>query len=258
MQSHVSAWQTVGISCKYAIMAGHSKFKNIMHRKGAQDKKRAKIFSRHSKAITVAVKEGGGDDISMNPRLRLAIQAAKGDNMPKDNIKRAIEAGLPGAGGADYQEVRYEGYGPGGVAVIVEALTDNRNRAAAEIRSCFTKSGGSLGETGTVSFQFEKVGEILYTAEKASAETMFEAALEAGARDVLSSEEGHEVITEMTDYGEVVAVLTDKFGDPDSSGLVWRPNLPAEVDEETAESIERLVEKLEELDDVQDVFTNMA
>ena len=184
-------------------MAGHSKFKNIMHRKGRQDAIRSKMFSRLSKEITVAVKMGGGvTDPDMNPRLRLAIQNAKGQSMPKDNIQRAINKGS-GADSENYEEIRYEGYGPGGVAIVVEALTDNKNRSASNIRACFTKNGGQMAETGSVSFMFDRVGEIVYKPEAGDEDTVMEAAIEAGADDVASDEDGHTIICSFDAFGEV-------------------------------------------------------
>jgi YebC/PmpR family DNA-binding regulatory protein len=236
-------------------MAGHSKFKNIMHRKGAQDKKRAKIFTKVQREITVAAKLGGGDPAA-NPRLRSAITAARVVNMPNDRIKRAIDSAT-GAGAADnYSEVRYEGYGPGGVAVIVEVLTDNRNRTAAEMRSAFDKNGGNLGETNSVSFMFERIGQIIYPLAKASAEKMFEAAVEAGAQDCISTEENHEIVTSIDDFSGVRDLLEKKFGEAERSGLVWKPSVMAPVNQEQAESIMELIEALEDNDDVQNVYTN--
>ena len=194
-------------------MAGHSKFKNIMHRKGRQDAARSKLFSRLSKEITVAVKMGGGTtDPDMNPRLRLAIQNAKGQSMPKDNIQRAINKGA-GGDGEDYKEMRYEGYGPGGVAVIVEALTGNLNRSASNVRAAFSKNGGSLGETGSVSFMFDRVGEIVYKPEAGDADTVMEAAIEAGAEDVESDEDGHTITCAFEDLGSVSKALEEALGD---------------------------------------------
>ncbi|MEL7453040.1 MAG: YebC/PmpR family DNA-binding transcriptional regulator, partial [Pseudomonadota bacterium] len=192
-------------------MAGHSKWANIQHRKGAQDKKRSALFSRLSKEITIASKMGGPDPDG-NPRLRLAVQNAKGQSMPKDNIQRAIDKGQ-GGGGEDYEEVRYEGFGPGGVGVIVEASTDNRNRAASEIRTAFSKNGGNLGETGSVSFGFDQVGEIVFALETGDADTMMEAAIEAGAEDVESDESGHYIYTAREDLQTVSDALQAHFGE---------------------------------------------
>ncbi len=236
-------------------MAGHSKFKNIMHRKGAQDAKRAKIFTKLGREIIVAAKQGGGDATS-NARLRLAIQKARQSDMPNDRIKRAIEQGT-GAGDADnYEEARYEGYGPGGVAVIVEALTDNRTRTVAIVREIFSKSGGNMGETNSVSFMFDKVGEIVYPAAKGTADGMFEAGVEAGAQNVESDEEAHTITTEVSDLGTVRDALEKKFGEAERSGFVWKANVAAEVSEDQAESVLKMIDRLEDEDDIQSVFTN--
>ena len=235
-------------------MAGHSQFKNIMHKKGKQDALRSKIFSKLAREITVAAKMGMPDP-NMNPRLRLAIQAARAENMPKDNIERAIKKAA-GGDSENYDEVRYEGYAPGGVAVIVEALTDNRNRTAGEVRSYFTKAGGSLAETGAVSFMFDHVGEIEFEAKAASEDAMMEAAIEAGADDVQSSAEGHVITTSMEAFAEVAKSLEAKFGEPRKSKLVWRPQNTISVDDETGEKILKLVGNLEDNDDVQNVFAN--
>jgi YebC/PmpR family DNA-binding regulatory protein len=236
-------------------MAGHSQFKNIMYRKGAQDAKRAKMFTKLAKEIVVAAKSGLPEP-EMNPRLRAAIIAARAANMPKDNIARAIKRGTGADSGESYDEIRYEGYGPGGIAVIVEALTDNRNRTAAEVRSSFSKSGGNLGETGSVSFMFDHVGAITYPAAAASAEAMFEAALEAGADDVESTDDGHEIICSSDSLNEVRETLEGKFGDPESAKLVWRPQNTVPIDDEKAASLFRLIETLEDNDDVQNVYAN--
>lgn len=236
-------------------MAGHSKFKNIQHRKGAQDKKRAKIFSKLGREITVAAKLGGGDP-DMNPRLRLAITTARGQSMPKDGIERAIQKGVGGTDGEDYVEMRYEGYGPGGVAVIVDTLTDNKNRTAGEVRSAFSKYAGNLGETGCVSFMFERVGEIVYPADKADAEKMFEMAVEAGATDCESDEESHVITTAPDDFAVVAEALEKAIGEPESSGLAWRPNTMAEITEDQAQTLLKLIDVLEDNDDVQTVTTN--
>ena len=241
-------------------MAGHSKFKNIMYRKGAQDKRRASQFSKFGREITVAAKAGGPDP-NMNARLRTAILAARAGNMPKDNIDRAIKKGAGSGEGDDYEEVRYEGYGPGGVAIIVETLTDNRNRTASEVRAAFSKHGGNLGETGSVSFMFDLLGEIQYPAEKddkpLAADAVFEAALEAGAQDVESSEEGHAIYCEPGDLHVVSAQLEKILGDPLSAKLVWKPqnNVPVE-EEDAAGTLLRLLDALEESDDVQTVSAN--
>ena len=235
-------------------MAGHSQFKNIMHKKGKQDAIRSKIFSKLAREITVAAKMGMPDP-NMNPRLRLAVQAARAENMPKDNIERAIKK-ASGGDSENYDEVRYEGYAPGGVAVIVEALTDNRNRTAGEVRSYFTKAGGSLAETGAVSFMFDKVGEIEFDAKVASEDAMMEAAIDAGADDVTTGADGHTITTSMEAFAEVAKALEAKFGEPRKSKLVWRPQNTISVDDETGEKILKLVGSLEDNDDVQNVFAN--
>ena len=235
-------------------MAGHSQFKNIMHRKGRQDAVRSKLFSKLAREITVSAKMGLPDP-NMNARLRAAILAARAENMPKDNIERAIKKAA-GADGENYDEIRYEGYGPGGVAVIVEALTDNRNRTASEVRSFFTKSGGNLAETGAVSFMFDRVGVVEFDADKASADAMLEAAIDAGADDVVSSENGHEVYTAPDSLGEVSKALEAKFGEPRKSALVWKPQNTLSVDDEAGEKLLRMIETLEESDDVQNVYAN--
>lgn len=227
-----------------------------MHRKGRQDAIRSKMFSRLSKEITVAVKMGAGvTDPDMNPRLRLAIQNAKGQSMPKDNIQRAINKGS-GGDGEDYEEIRYEGYGPGGVAVIVEALTDNRNRSASNIRACFTKNGGQLGETGSVSFMFDKMGEITYKLEAGDEDTVMEAAIEAGADDVQSDEDGHVIHCEFDSFGEVAKNLEASLGEAESVKSIWKPQNNTPVDEEKAATLLKLMDALEEDDDVQNVYSN--
>ena len=235
-------------------MAGHSKFKNIQHRKGAQDKKRAKIFSRLATEITVAAKMGMPDPDS-NPRLRTAILAARAQNMPKDNIERAIKKSAD-ADGENYDEVRYEGFGPGGIGVIVETLTDNRNRTASDVRSTFSKSGGNMGETGSVSFMFDRVGSIEYGPDAADAETVFEAAIEAGAEDVVSGEDGHEIICSMEDLHGVVDVLAGVLGEPQAASIVWKPQNDVPVDAEAAEKVLKFMDALDDLDDVQNVYAN--
>ncbi|MGQ3672354.1 YebC/PmpR family DNA-binding transcriptional regulator [Xanthobacter sp. TB0136] len=235
-------------------MAGHSQFKNIMHRKGRQDAMRSKLFSKLAREITVSAKLGMPDP-NMNPRLRAAILAARAENMPKDNIERAIKKAA-GGDADNYEEIRYEGYGPGGVAVIVEALTDNRNRTASEVRSYFTKSGGNLAETGAVSFMFDRVGAIEFDASRADADAMMEAAIEAGAEDVSSDEDGHEVICAGDDLAEVQRALEALFGEPRKAGLIWRPQNTVAVDDETAEKLLRLVDNLQDNDDVQNVTGN--
>lgn len=236
-------------------MAGHSKWANIQHRKGKQDAKRAKVFSKLGREITVAARLGGGDP-DMNPRLRLAISTARGQSMPKDGIERAIQKGVGGTEGDNYEEIRYEGYGAAGVAIIVEALTDNKNRTAGDIRAAFTKNGGNLGETGCVNFMFDRCAEIIYPAAKADADTMFEAALEAGAENVESDDEYHEILCATEDFAAVREALEKQFGEPERSGLIWKPNVTTDVGEEQAASILRLIDVLEDNDDVQKVTAN--
>jgi YebC/PmpR family DNA-binding regulatory protein len=237
-------------------MAGHSQFKNIMHRKGAQDAKRAKIFTKLIRELTVSARAGIPDPAA-NPRLRAAIQAARGANMSKDTLDRAIKRGAGGEDGTNYEEVRYEGYGPGSVAIIVEALTDNRNRTASEVRTAFSKNGGALGETNSVSFMFDRIGAIRYPASAASAESMFEAALEAGADNVDSSEDGHEITTNLEDLGAVREALEAKFGTPEYARLDWRPQTMVPVtSEDTAKTLLKLLDALEDDDDVQRVHAN--
>ena len=235
-------------------MAGHSQFKNIMHRKGRQDAVRSKLFGKLAREITVAAKLGLPDP-DMNPRLRAAIIAARAENMPKDNIERAIKK-AQGGDGENYDEVRYEGYGPGGVAVIVEALTDNRNRTASDVRSVFSKNGGNLAETGAVSFMFDHVGLVEFAPEVADAETMFEAALDAGADDVVSSEGGHEIYVTQDRLGEIAKALETKFGEPRKAALVWKPQNTVAVNDEQGEKLFKLIETLNEHDDVQNVYAN--
>ena len=235
-------------------MAGHSQFNNIMHKKGKQDAIRSKLFSKFAREITVAAKMGMPDP-AMNPRLRLAILAARAENMPKDNIERAIKK-ASGGDSENYDEVRYEGYAPGGVAVIIEALTDNRNRTAGEVRSYFAKAGGALAETGAVSFMFDHVGSIEYPASTGSEDAVMEAAIEAGAEDVVTGEEGYEIITSMDSYAEVTKALEAKFGEPKKSKLVWKPQNTIAVDDEAGEKILKLIGALEDNDDVQNVYAN--
>jgi YebC/PmpR family DNA-binding regulatory protein len=235
-------------------MAGHSQFKNIMHKKGKQDAIRSKLFSKLAREITVAAKSGLPDP-NMNARLRAAVLAAKAENMPKDNIDRAIKK-ASGADSENYDEVRYEGYAPGGVAVIIEALTDNRNRTAGEVRSYFTKAGGSLAETGAVSFMFDRVGMIEFNKKVASEDTMMEAAIEAGADDVSSTDETHEIITSVESLRDVAKALEEKFGDTRKAALVWRPQNSIKVDDEAGEKILKLINALEDNDDVQNVYAN--
>ncbi|MFL5123526.1 MAG: YebC/PmpR family DNA-binding transcriptional regulator [Microvirga sp.] len=235
-------------------MAGHSQFKNIMHKKGRVDAQRSKMFGKLAREVTVAAKLGLPDP-DMNPRLRAAILAARAENMPKDNIERAIKK-AQGGDAESYDEIRYEGYGPGGAALIVEAMTDNRNRTASDIRSVFTKSGGNLAETGAVAFMFDRVGVVAFDAKAADADTMLEAAIEAGANDVISSPDGHEVYCDQGALGEVTKALEARFGERRKSALVWRAQNTIDVDDEAAEKLIRLVESLEDHDDVQNVFVN--
>ena len=235
-------------------MAGHSQFKNIMHRKGKSDAIRANAFAKLGREITVSAKMGLPDP-AMNARLRAAVIAARAQNMPKDNIERAIKKAI-GADAENYDEVRYEGYAPGGVAVIVEALTDNRNRTAGEVRSYFTKAGGALAETGAVAFMFDRVGLIEFPAKVASEDAMIEAALDAGADDASTSEDGHEVITAMEALRDIAKALEAKFGEPRKATLVWRPQNTVAVDDEAGEKIIKLVNALEDNDDVQNVYAN--
>jgi YebC/PmpR family DNA-binding regulatory protein len=236
-------------------MAGHSQFKNIMYRKGAQDKKRAKVFTKIIRELTTAARTGLPDP-SANPRLRAAVLAARQANMPKDTVDRAVKRGAGGGADEAYEEVRYEGYGPGGTAVIVEALTDNRNRTASEVRAAFTKAGGALGETNSVSFMFDRVGEVAYSAATASADDMFEAAIEAGANDIESDSEQHVVICAPEDFNAVRDALEKRFGPASSARLNWRPKTTAPLDEEMATSLFKLLETLEDSDDVQNVYAN--
>ena len=235
-------------------MAGHSQFKNIMHRKGRQDAMRSKLFSKLAREITVAAKTGMPDP-AMNPRLRLAIQNAKAESMPKDNIQRAINK-ASGGEGDNYEGVRYEGYGPGGVAVIVEALTDNRNRAASNVRAAFTKAGGSLGETGSVSFMWDRVGEIVYGAAVGDADKVMEAAIEAGADDVQSDEDGHVILCAFESIGEVTTALEAALAEAESVKTIWKPQTNTPLDEDRARSILKLIATLEDDDDVQNVYAN--
>lgn len=235
-------------------MAGHSQFKNIMHRKGKQDGIRSKMFSKLAREITVAAKMGLPDP-TMNAALRLAVQNAKAQSMPKDNIDRAIKK-ASGADAESYDAIRYEGYGPGGIAVIVETLTDNRNRTASTVRSTFTKAGGALGETGSVSFSFDHVGEITYKASVGDADKVMEAAIEAGAEDVTSDEDGHTIYCAFEDMNEVSKALEDVLGAAESVKAIWKPQNTIEVDEEKAQSLMKLIGTLEDDDDVQNVYSN--
>ena len=238
-------------------MAGHSQFKNIMFRKGAQDARRAKVFTKLIRELTTAARTGLPDPAA-NPRLRAAMIAARAANMPKDTIERAIRRGAGGGDDAAYVEMRYEGYGPGGVAIIVEALTDNRNRTASDIRTTFSKHGGTLGETNSVSFMFERVGRILYAAEAASPEAMFEAALDCGAEDVTSDSTGHEITCRPDAFSQARDALEARFGAPREARLTWKPVTTIAVDQETAATLLKFLDALEDNDDVQTVAANFA
>jgi YebC/PmpR family DNA-binding regulatory protein len=235
-------------------MAGHSQFKNIMHKKGRADKARSALFGKLAREITVAAKLGMPDP-AFNPRLRAAVLAARAENMPKDNIERAIKKSQ-GSESENYDQIRYEGYGPGGVAVIVEALTDNHNRTAGEVRATFTKNGGNLATTGAVSFMFDHVGVVEYDAKVASADAMLDAAIEAGAEDVTSNADGHQVFTTAETLNEVAKALEGKFGEPRKATLLWKPQNTVAVDDETGEKLLKLIESLDESDDVQNVYAN--
>lgn len=237
-------------------MSGHSQFKNIMYRKGAQDAKKAKVFAKLARDITIAAKSGLPEP-DKNPRLRLAIQAARAESMPKDNIERAIAKATQTAGGADYVSARYEGFGPGKVAIIVEAMTDNKNRTAGNVRTIFGKRGGVMGENGSVAFNFERIGFIQYPLSAGDADKVFEAALEAGANDVVSDEEHHEIETLPDDLGAVTEALEKVFGTPSASRLDWKPMVKADVtDVETAQKLLDFIDALEDDDDVQKVYHN--
>ncbi len=235
-------------------MAGHSKWANIQHRKGRQDAVRSKLFSKLSKEITVAAKMGDPDP-DKNPRLRMAVKEAKSVSVPKDVIDRAIKKSQAGEGD-DFEEIRYEGYGPNGVAVIVEAMTDNRNRTASTVRSTFTKNGGNLGETGSVGFMFDRVGEVTYSAEVGDADTVMMAAIEAGAEDVESSEDGHTIYCADTDLNDVSNALEAELGESASTKLIWRPNMTTEMDLEGMQKLMKLIDALEDDDDVQRITSN--
>ncbi|HMQ41369.1 MAG TPA: YebC/PmpR family DNA-binding transcriptional regulator [Paracoccus sp. (in: a-proteobacteria)] len=236
-------------------MAGHSKWANIQHRKGRQDAIRSKLFSKLAKEITVAAKMGDPDP-DKNPRLRLAVKEAKSSSVPKDVIDRAIKKAV-GGDAENYDEIRYEGYGPNGIAVIVEAMTDNRNRTASNVRSYFTKSGGDMGQTGSVSFMFDRVGEIKYPADAGDADTVMMAAIEAGADDVESDEEGHWIYCADTDLNDVTTALEAALGESETAKLIWKPQAPTEIaDLDTAQKLMRLIETLEDDDDVQNVTGN--
>ena len=235
-------------------MAGHSQFKNIMHRKGRQDKARSKLFGKLAREITVSAKLGLPDP-AFNPRLRAAVIAARAENMPKDNIDRAIKKSQ-GADTESYDEIRYEGYGPGGVAIIVEALTDNRNRTAGEVRAIFSKNGGNLAETGAVSFMFSHVGIVEFDAKVASADAMLDAAIEAGADDVISNDDGHQIITTPDTLNDVAKALEARFGEPRKASLLWKPQNTVALDDESGEKVLKLIESLDDSDDVQNVYAN--
>ena len=235
-------------------MAGHSKWANIQHRKGRQDKLRSKLFSKLAKEITVAAKMGDPDP-DKNPRLRLAVKEAKSNSVPKDVIDRAIKKSVAGEGD-EYEEIRYEGYGPNGVAVIVETMTDNRNRTASTVRSTFSKNGGNLGETGSVGFMFDRKGEVVYQADAGDADTIFEAAIEAGAEDVESSDDGHIIWCADTDLNDVSNALEEALGESESTKLVWKPTTTTELGLEDMQKLMKLVDALEDDDDVQRVTTN--
>jgi YebC/PmpR family DNA-binding regulatory protein len=235
-------------------MAGHSQFKNIMHRKGKQDKVRSKVFGKLAREITVAAKLGQPDP-AFNPRLRAAILEARAENMPKDNIERAIKK-ASGSDSESYDDMRYEGYGPGGVAVIVEALTDNHNRTAGEVRPIFTKGGGNLGTTGSVAFMFDHIGVVEYDAKVASADAMLEAAIEAGAEDVTSDDNGHQVFTTTETLRDVAKALEAKYGEARKAALIWKPQNTVALDDVAGEKMLKLIEALDESDDVQNVFAN--
>ncbi|MDX2276107.1 MAG: YebC/PmpR family DNA-binding transcriptional regulator [Hyphomonadaceae bacterium] len=235
-------------------MAGHSKFANIMHRKGGQDKKRAQAFTKLAREIQAAVKLGGADP-NANPRLFRAIAAARAQSMPKDNIQRAVDRG-GGAGGENLEEIRYEGFGPGGVGVIVECLSDNRNRTAGDVRAAFAKNGGNLGETNSVSFAWKRVGEIRFALAKASEDAMLEAAIEAGCDDCVTEGEEHVLTCEMAALAEAVGALSAKFGEPTSAKFVWRTDIAIPIEGEPAEALMKMLDQLDDLDDVQNVYSN--
>jgi len=235
-------------------MAGHSKFKNIMHRKGAQDKKRSSMFSKLSREITVAAKMGLPDP-DMNPRLRAAVLAARAQSMPKDNIQRAIDK-ASGGDAENYEEIRYEGFGPAGVALIVEALSDNRNRTATNVRTIFSKNGGNLGASGSVSHGFERLGLIEYPASAGDSDKVLEAAIEAGAEDVESDDDGHRVWTSVESLHEVAKALEPMLGEAESTRLGWKPSLEVEVRGDDAAQLMKLLDALDEDDDVQTVWGN--
>ena len=236
-------------------MAGHSKFKNIQFRKGAQDKKRSKLFSKLSRDITLAAKQGVPDP-NANARLRLAINNARAESMPRDNIERAIKKAL-GADTDNFEDVRYEGFGPGGIGLIVEALTDNRNRAASSIRTAFGKNGGNLGESGSVAFMFDRLGQIVYPAAAGSDDAIMEAAIEAGAEDVESDEDGHVIYTAFEDLGAVIEALEATLGAAKSTGVIWKAKTLTPIDTDAATTLMKLIDALDDDDDVQNVWTNV-
>ncbi|MEO1170369.1 MAG: YebC/PmpR family DNA-binding transcriptional regulator [Pseudomonadota bacterium] len=235
-------------------MAGHSKFANIKHRKGAQDKKRSALFSKLSREITVAAKMGTPDP-DMNPRLRLAVNTARGQSMPKDNIQRAIDKAI-GGDAEDYEEIRFEGFGPAGVSLIVETLTDNRNRTVTDVRTIFSKNGGNMGESGSVAHGFERLGLVTYKADAGDEEKVLEAAMEAGAEDIASDEHGHEIWTAADDLHAVAGSLEKSLGEPEGAKLAWRPNVEVTVNEKEAQTLLNLIDALEDNDDVQTVWGN--
>ncbi|MDR2598175.1 MAG: YebC/PmpR family DNA-binding transcriptional regulator [Holosporales bacterium] len=237
-------------------MSGHSQFKNIMYRKGAQDARRAKVFAKIAREITVAAKIGG-DDSSANPRLRAALALARENNMPKDNVERAIAKALGPDDGSNFDEVRYEGYGPSGVAIIVETLTDNRNRTASEVRSAFSKFGGNLGETGSVSFSFNRIGHLIYQKIRGGFEKAFDFAIDAGADNVEEFDDMVEIVSSVESFADVRDAFVREFGDPIESGLIWRPTVLVQCPDETKATIQKLVDILEDNDDVQKVFHNI-
>lgn len=235
-------------------MAGHSKWANIQHRKGAQDKKRGSLFTKLAKEITVAARLGDANP-DMNPRLRLAVFAARKESMPNENIKRAIQKSLPGAGNEDYVEMRYEGYAPNGVSVIVECLTDNKNRTASDVRSLFSKYGGNLGETNSVAFNFEHVALFVYPVSVADFDTMFGTALEGGARDVEEDDGSYMITCEISDFNTLAKVL-EKYGEPEKASIIWQPKLFVSITGEGAEKLDKFIDVLDDNEDVQTVYTN--
>lgn len=237
-------------------MAGHSKFKNIMYRKGAQDTKRAKIFARVSREITVAIGAGGNTDPHKNPRLRSALSLARLHNMPKDNIKKAIDKALGGDTVDNMDEVVYEGYGPGGTAIIVETLTDNRNRTASEVRTPFTKFGGNLGETGSVSYLFDHVGFVIYSKKQVSFDDAFEFGADHSADDILDEDTHTRLVTAIENFATLRDACMEHFGDPEDQGLVWLPKTTVEIPTDKQEQFDKLIARLEDIDDVQDVYSN--